>query len=509
MDNDRPDQATGIIYARVSSQEQVQGTSLEMQESSCQEYAKMKHISIIGRFTELGESAKSADRTQFQKALEFCSKNKPDYFIVHKIDRFARNQEDHVTTQMLLRKFGTKLRSVTEQVDESPVGKMLEGVLASFAEFDNNVRASRSKSGMVEKVKRGEWVWQAPLGYKRLSAGMNLVPDEEYAPYIQMAFEEWSKGTHTYRSLAEYLHKRGFRSRSGKKIYQQGVEKIIRNPIYYGMIRAFDMEVAGSFESLISEDLFWKCQPGRVRRVPSTKRKANNPNFPLKRIVVCAECGASLTGSCSTGRSGKRYAYYHHHNRGCSLAKSFKKETVENEFVSFLGEISPNHSQYEKMLKAIVVDVWKTNYKKLDADNARIRKDIEKLETQRQSVFESQQRGVYTDQEFLNQKKYLDAKILEKKLLLNEKVIEEFDMEEALSFCFDIVRDSGKTWLELAESPDMRLRFQKLIFPEKIMFDGEKFGTSKMSLVYKLNETHCADSSNLVTLRGIEPRFPG
>ncbi|MSU44944.1 recombinase family protein, partial [Candidatus Nomurabacteria bacterium] len=49
----------GIIYVRVSSEEQVKGTSLEFQEESCRKYCKDKSIEVIKVFREEGASAKS------------------------------------------------------------------------------------------------------------------------------------------------------------------------------------------------------------------------------------------------------------------------------------------------------------------------------------------------------------------------------------------------------------------------------------------------------------------
>ena len=495
-----------IVYCRVSSNEQIQGTSLDMQEKLCREYAEKHDMEIAQVFVEMGESAKSAERPEFQKALACCADKKKgiDYFLVYKIDRFARNQEDHAIVKMMLHKNGVKLRSVTEPIDETPIGRAMEGVLSVFAEFDNNVRAQRSKSGMEERVKQGVWVWSAPFGYKRLVKGGNLVVDENIAPYVKEIFEEWSKGTHSYKSLSTLMYESGLRAKNGGKLYPQTIEKVIKNPIYYGVIRAFGMEVKGAFEPIISEELFFQCQPDSHKKVALTKRKAQNPQFPLRRLVVCPECQKSLTGSCSTGRGGKRHPYYHHHKKGCSLVKSHKKADVERDFVSFLNEISPQHKKYEKLFKAIVMDVWQSNYKKLDEDNERIRKEIKFLEQDRQKVFDAWKKDLFDDEEFLNQKNYINAKIRQKKNSLEEKQIEEFDMEVALSFCFDFVRDSGKTWKDLESMPEHRLRFQKLIFPENITYDGEKFGTNKLALVYELKDTYEADSSKLVTLRGIE-----
>jgi len=147
-------------------------------------------------YVDKGESAKTVDRTEFTKAIAFCTskKNKVDYFIVYKIDRFARNQGDHVVVRAKLKQYGTDLRSVTEPIDESPVGKAMEGMISVFAEFDNNVRTERTRGGMLERIKHGIWVWQAPLGYYRIKRGDNLTQESESAPLIRLAFEEWEKG---------------------------------------------------------------------------------------------------------------------------------------------------------------------------------------------------------------------------------------------------------------------------------------------------------------------------
>ena len=138
----------------MSSTEQVENTSLESQERLCKEYAKREEIDILTVFVERGESAKTADRTEFKNAINFCvnKKNEVNYFIVYKLDRFARNQTDHVSVQAILKKLGVSLRSATERIDETPMGRVTEGILSVFAEFDNNVRTERSKGGMMENV---------------------------------------------------------------------------------------------------------------------------------------------------------------------------------------------------------------------------------------------------------------------------------------------------------------------------------------------------------------------
>ena len=497
----------GIIYCRVSSAEQVDGTSLESQEKVCREYAKRENINVVGVFIEKGESAKTANRTEYIKAISFCSekKNAVSYFIVYKIDRFSRNQADHIYIREKLKKYKTELRSVTEPIGNDPMGKMMEGILSTFAEFDNNVRTERSVNGMRERLKHGVWVWQAPLGYTRTEKGANLSHDAKLAPYILLAFNEYAKGIHTFASLAEFLNVRGFVTRTGHDSTATLVEKMIKNPIYAGIIKVWDMEIKGSFEPIISEQLYYQCNGNRKRQ--NIPRLAKNPHFPLRKLVVCRSCSRPITGSTSTGHKGVKYPYYHHHKQTCSCAKFIPKEYFEQLFVEYLESITPSE-KFEKIFKAVVIDIWKNNYKKFDEENEQIRKEISNFEIQRQRVFELHQSGIYDDEDFLSQKNLINKKITQKKLLLHETDAHEFNMEEALEYCFSFVRNTARTWRELEKTPEKRLEFQKLIFTENIEFSDEKFGTEYLSLVYKLNRQFDGEKSSLVTLPGIEPGLP-
>lgn len=148
---------TGIIYCRVSSKEQVEGMSLESQEKICKDYALRQNINILKVFVDAGESAKTIHRPEFNKALLFCGskKNLVNYFIVYKISRFSRNQEDHVLVKIMLKKYGVELKSATEPIDQSPLGKAIEGWLSVGAQWDNDIRSERTKVNMKECVEQG------------------------------------------------------------------------------------------------------------------------------------------------------------------------------------------------------------------------------------------------------------------------------------------------------------------------------------------------------------------
>jgi hypothetical protein len=80
-------------------------------------------------------------------------------------------------------------------------------------------------------------------------------------------------------------------------------------------------------------------------------------------------------------------------------------------------------------------------------------------------------------------------------------------MEQALEYCFNFVRHTAQTWINLKDDFDARLRFQKLIFEENLDFSGTEFGTPKLTPIYSIYQEYLRDPSSLVTLRGIEPRL--
>jgi hypothetical protein len=215
---------------------------------------------------------------------------------------------------------GISLRSVTEPIDDTSTGKLLEGVLASFAQFDNDERSERAKAGMRAALERGRWTFLAPLGYEnsRARAGASLEPDRERAPLVRQAFEDFATGKYTKLQILERLTAAGFRNRKGQPPQPQTVVNMLRNPAYIARIevrRGDDrggVSVAGDFTALVSEETFYRVQAildGRV--VVAGPRPRNNPDFPLRGFVQCESCRRPLTGSWSKGRAGTHYAYYH------------------------------------------------------------------------------------------------------------------------------------------------------------------------------------------------------
>jgi DNA invertase Pin-like site-specific DNA recombinase len=160
----------GIIYTRVSTKEQViDRTSLASQEKECQAFARKAHVTVKEEciFREEGESAKIADRTQLRNLLDYVRLHKGEVEVLYiwKIDRLSRNLGDYYGIKVALNRYGVKIVSATEPIDDDPVGRFLEAILAAAAQFDNEIRAVRTVSGMRARVMQGGWPHSAPIGY--------------------------------------------------------------------------------------------------------------------------------------------------------------------------------------------------------------------------------------------------------------------------------------------------------------------------------------------------------
>jgi DNA invertase Pin-like site-specific DNA recombinase len=206
-----------------------------------------------------------------------------DFVIVHKVDRLARNRADDVDINLQIKKTGARLVSVAENIDETPSGILLHGIMSDIAEFYSRNLATEIIKGMSQKAKKGGWPHRAPIGYlnhQDLSEGSNrrwIEVDPARAPLVVWAFEAYASGEYTLRQLADALESKGLstrttRTRPSKPLSVSRVQAMLRNRFYVGMFTWNDVEYAGRHQPLVSVELFARVQalspfdPARFRK---------------------------------------------------------------------------------------------------------------------------------------------------------------------------------------------------------------------------------------------------
>ena len=165
------------LYARVSSEKQDVDLSVSAQLRALKDYAKSNGYSVAREYVDEAESGRVADRPQFREMIEEGSKPKAPFevILVWKFSRFTRKREHAVAFKAMLRRKGVRVISITEQADDSPTGKLLEGIIESVDEFYSENLAQEVVRGMREAASRGSFLGsKAPYGYRRVKVNDGL-----------------------------------------------------------------------------------------------------------------------------------------------------------------------------------------------------------------------------------------------------------------------------------------------------------------------------------------------
>ena len=460
----------GVIYCRVSSKEQVEGTSLESQELACRQYASRNRITVLKVFIERGESAKFADRTQLLELLGYCChrENAVQVLLVWKVDRLARNVGDHFNIKASLTRYGVGVVSVTEPIDANPEGKLMETILAGFAQFDNDLRATRTLQGMRRKVQEGIFPWKPPLGYKTVTQPGTKktkpdIPDQPLFTLLQRAWHAFATGKYTKAEVLRLMTKWGIRTHKGTPVPKQSLDKMFLDPFYAGIIRDpwSGEEHIGRHIPLVSRDIFAKVQLVIDKRNRSIRHQSTRPDFPLRMFARCRTCEHYVTGSLSRGRS-RYYPYYRCAARPCTTPTNCRTQIVHDEFLRFLDTLAPKRAVIDQLFES-VAEISQTRSNAERAMRERHSHEAERLKAQQQQLIQMRMENLLTNEEFAHQKSLLAKRLYEIEAMQSANPSNASDLARLAEEICDPLMNLPATWIDFP--PMLKPRFQQLILP--------------------------------------------
>ena len=311
-------------YLRVSTKEQArtgggaEGYSIPAQRDACHVKAASLGAVIQEEYVDAGESARNADRDDLQRMLQDIKTVRPDYVIVHKIDRLARDRADDIAINLLLKKYGVTLISCTENIDDTPSGRLLYGLMAEIAQFYSGNLAQEVMKGLLRKVQEGGTPFRAPLGYvnrreTRGSVEYSWVElDSERADIICWCFEqyatgEWAAADLTLAAQAKGLTSRPTPTKPSTPIPLNTMLYILSNPYYMGVVVYKGIHYEGKHSVLVEPDTWLRVQDILAAHTNGEKDRVHS--HYLRSTIYCSECGARLVYSQNKGNGGT-YTYY-------------------------------------------------------------------------------------------------------------------------------------------------------------------------------------------------------
>lgn len=465
-----------VIYCRVSSTEQVDGTSLATQEAICREYCAKHKLSVDRVFVDRGESAKTADRPQFLDMIRFVQKAKEiARVVIYKTDRFARSSLDYAVYRHKLRECGTVLVSATEPVSDDPTGKMLETMLAGFAEFDNEIRAQRAKTAMAEIKRRGGWTHKAPFGFHivRHDGLPVLEPNPQTTPVVEKCLDLVAAGNRPQDVFIKVKPKMG----------RAQFFSMFRNSLYANFKGWHEAQVAMGAVQLY---------------------RKRGEEFPLKGLLLCADCNGPLTGSVVKGNGGK-YHYYHCHINGHAGRSSAKQ--INEQVAKLLSEISVVTPAIMSLLRDYLHQAAHEDQAVALTDKGQLTTEIESLTKRKERLLDALTDGAIDTATYRRKVEGFDIEITKCQYLLEQcdrEIILDDAMIEQTGWRLKDLPTLWNSW-----DSETRARLIKIFFPNGIIVSRGTFQTTAIDSIFKELLQQNRVNSGMAPPTGFEPVLLG
>jgi DNA invertase Pin-like site-specific DNA recombinase len=458
-----------------------EGNSLVTQEKICKEYALKNGYEVAEIFIEQGESAKTTERTQLQRLLNYCAnkKNQIVAVIAYKIDRISRNTDDYSQIRILLKRYGVQIKSTSEYFENTPAGRFMENIIANVAQFDNDVRTERSIGGMKEAMREGRYVWMAAYGYSnsKINGKKNIIPNEKAAA-VRKTFELVAENVLSLEEIRQKMIREGLVHNNNKPIVKSHFYRMLRNKVYAGWIEKFGEKHKGAFEAIISDDLFEQVQfvlKGKKRKFEAYV--VQNPDFPLRRFVYHPS-GLKLTGSWSQGKRQK-YAYY----RFMLNHANYPKMQLERKFADFINSFGLDDSCINWLKENMREQFGKQTQNKRK-QREEIQKRLDELDNMQRDMFEKNYKGIISDAVLKTQLASMETEQAKLKNTLYRLPDLQINSSEIIPFLQEYLKYPGEVWIK--SSYFLKQKLQVFEFPSGIEFDGEIFRTPEICNLFKV-----------------------
>ena len=298
------------LYARVSTEQQIENYSIPLQKERIKAFCLSKGWNDITEYVDAGYSGSNLKRPALEQLQKDIKNKKINAVIVYRLDRLSRSQRDtlYLIEEMFLPN-NVEFISISETIDTStPFGRAMIGVMSVFAQLERETITERLRSGRFKMVKEeGRWAGgadSAPYGYTRLKRGELIINPKE-RDHIVRIFEEYVL-LKSYIKVQNKLKLEGF-----PELRPQRITALLKNRLYIGEVSFAGEWFKGAHEPIIGLELFNEAQKVNEHFKGYNFGKIKNNVFRKK--VICGCCGESYVsyGAKSKLADGKKVTYYY------------------------------------------------------------------------------------------------------------------------------------------------------------------------------------------------------
>jgi len=350
------DDFRAAIYARVSSDQQVQAGTIASQIEALEERLTKEDLKLEAEscYIDDGYTGATFIRPALERLRDAAAAGAIDRIYVHSPDRLARKYAYQVLLVDELEQCGVEVVFLNRQLGQSPEDDLLLQVQGMIAEYERAKILERSRRGKLHAARRGlvNVLSGAPYGYRYIScqegdgqASYDILLEE--ARVVRQIYEWVGQDRLSIGEVTRRLTKQTVVTRTGKNFWDRTtVWGILKNPAYkgkaaYGKTRTGPMRprlrtqrgdpeqprrAYSSYNvptdqwhyipvpAIVSEDLFDVVQEQLIENKKRNRKRSRGARYLLQGLLVCKKCGYAYYGkpvSLSAGKGKKRsYAYY-------------------------------------------------------------------------------------------------------------------------------------------------------------------------------------------------------
>lgn len=394
------------LLARVSSQEQKRGYSIEAQRREIHRYCEARSYAVVDEYVDEGYTGRNLNRPEIKRLITDARKDKFDAIVLHKFDRLARNRVDAGMIKTLFRKdLGIKIYSVSEvSEDEDQVsGGLNEGMLEVVADWYSRNLGAETCKGKKERALNGKYNGVLSFGYQRVPKEQGGIPIfhptniEGYWMAIRMAAEG-----RTVREIMNALNAAGYQTtgnRGNNPFSLDTVLPMLKNRFYLGEVCYKGQWFAGKHSPAIDRET-WERAQEQLRRRASRREttKLTDAIYPLRKKLYCCGCRRRLRGHNQHGNKCYRCPSASYGER-CPECRDVKSAALETQIGEWLAHLKLPEDWQSQVLDRIGT---------ADESVRKLRKRIAMLTNRLERLRQQHSWGHLKDEDYLS--KYTDTK---------------------------------------------------------------------------------------------------
>ncbi len=329
------------IYIRVSSDSDLQKTSLGNQEKAVREWCRGSGHAYQVHDVYVDDARSGAymeNRTEVKRLLADARAGKIRGIVTKEISRVSRDVYDTLSIKRSLEQVGACYIDIIHGYDSRKDGDELFLVMYGvIAQKERKTTGRRVAMTMTQKAKEGRNPCLRPaFGYCKRDKDF-LEPDPESAPVYREIIARWLGGSGK-KKICTWLNDAGIRTGLGRSWTAPSLTVVLRNPVYLGHTYWATTRIVkggnGRAKVVARPQNEWVCRenthPPLLDRTTwdavqalldsrsaehgaSKHRFKVTKTYPLVGYLYCGMCGSKLYGHKFTKRPKKRPVYHNYY----------------------------------------------------------------------------------------------------------------------------------------------------------------------------------------------------